>query len=206
MFIRVFYSNKCKECMNLWQVIWNEGINRMFIPVCLDNFSPKELAQMKSSIREIPAIVISMENQPSAIYQGPVECSRWLTSFTLNRRKNLAQQVDQQRRLIQKAQAVAKAQEGGIVEYTEAEMEGISDTYSYNDTELSNAKNYVMVGDEDKCVILTPQVSENKVNVVDMRRELAELENQRNTDKQEFMQLMEQNQIRAVINNGNNYQ
>lgn len=203
MFIRVFYSMKCKECINLWQVIYNEGIARMFIPVCLDNFTSKQIATMMSTVQAIPAIVVSAENQPSAIFEGPQRCSQWLTNFTLNRRRNMAQEVEKQRRLIQKAQAVARNQEGGTDGFAEAEMDGISDNYSYNATDLCQPKNFVMVGDEDKYTIMTPQIVEGKVDIETMKRQLAELETARGSDTNQFMQMMEQNQIRAVINFNN---
>jgi hypothetical protein len=198
MIIRLFYSNKCQECMNLCQVIFNEGIVRMFIPVCLDNFNSKQIASL--SIKQIPAIVVSAENQQTAVFEGPQQCSAWLTSFTLNRRRNIAQRVEEQRRLIQKNHAIARAQEGGPSEYTEAEMDGVSDSYSYNGTELCQPKNYVMVGTEESCAIPTPQVNhEGKIDMEDMRRRLADLESARKADNQQYMSLMEQNQIKAVV-------
>lgn len=202
MFIRVFYSAKCRECINLWQVIYNEGIARMFIPVCLDNFNSKQIASMMSTVKAIPAIVVSAENQPSAVFEGPQRCSQWLTNFTLNRRRNMAQQVEQQRRLIQKAQTIAKHQDG-TDGFTEAEMLGISDSYSYNATDLCQPKSFVMVGDEDKYAIMTPQIVEGKVDIETMKRQLAELDASRNADTQQFMKTMEMNQINAVINYNN---
>ena len=203
MFIRIFYSTKCKECINLWQVIYNEGIARMFIPVCLDNFNSKQIATMMSSVQAIPAIVVSAENQPSAIFEGPQRCSQWLTNFTLNRRRNMAQEVNHQRKLIQKAQTVARGEDGGTDGFVDAEMDGISDTYSYNATDLCQPKNFVMVGDEDKYTIMTPQITEGKIDIDTMKRQLADLETSRGSDTTQFMHMMEQNQIRAVVNYNN---
>jgi thioredoxin-like negative regulator of GroEL len=188
--------------MNLWQVIYNEGIMKVFIPVLLDNFSSKDIASL--SIREVPAIVISAENQPAAIFEGPQKCSQWLNNFTFNRRKNLAQQVDQQRKLIQKAQAEMRIQEDGAIEYAEAEMDGISDNYAYNHTDLCHPKNFVAIGDEDKYSIMTPQLIEGKVDEGAMKKYLAELESSRMAENTQFMKHMEQSQIKSVINNRNN--
>ena len=204
MFIRVFYSAKCKECITLWQVIYNEGIDRMFIPVCLDNFTSKQIATMMSTVQSIPAIVISVENQPSVIFEGPHKCAQWLTNFTLNKRKNTAQEAEKHRKIIQKAQTDVRNQEGGTDGFVEAEMDGISDNYSYNSTNLCQPKNFVMVGDEDKYTIMTPQIVEGKVDVNTMKRQLTELEASRGADTNKFMQMMEQNQIRAVVNYNNN--
>ncbi len=175
----------------------------MFIPVCLDTFNSKQIATMMSTVQAIPAIVVSAENQPSAVFEGPQRCSQWLTNFTLNRRRNMAQEVEKQRKLIQKAQAISRGQDGGTDGFAEAEMDGISDNYSYNATDLCQPKNFVMVGEEDKYTIMTPQIVEGKVDIDTMKRQLAELESARGADTNQFMQMMEQNQIRAVVNYNN---
>jgi hypothetical protein len=193
---------KCQECINLWQVIFNENIVKMFIPVCLDNYSSKQISQL--SIKEIPAIVISAENQSSMIFEGPQKCSQWLTSFTINRRKNLAIQVENQRRLIQKAQAISRAQDGGPIEYTDTEMDGITDNYAYTATDLCQPKSYMMIGEEHKYNIITPMLTEGKIDIDYMKQQLTDLENQRNSEKQQLMNVMEQSQIKAVLNYNNN--
>lgn len=201
MIIRIYYLSSCNECKNLLQVIFNEGIQRMFVPVCLDNSSSEDLYKIMTSLKidTLPTIVISSENQQPMIFEGPQQCSQWLTNFTLNRRKNIVQVVDNQRRLIQKAQMIARNQDG-TDGFIEAEMDGISDTYSYNLTEIGQPKNYVMVGDEDKYNIVTPQLKEGKIDDITLRKQMAELENNRNNDKRQLMQIMEQNQIKAVMN------
>ena len=202
MSIRVFYSTRCNECMNLWQVIYNEQLNKMFIPVCLDNFRLEDLTKLR--IKEVPAIVISAENQQTQIYEGPSQCSQWLTNFTINRRKNIAMQVEERRRLIQRAQATARNQEGGPIEYTEAEMDGVTDGYAYTSTDLCQPKNFVMVGHEDNCSIITPVVgNQTRVDAETMRKQLAELDASRSRDTQDFMNLMERSQINAIVNYNN---
>jgi hypothetical protein len=195
----------CTECKNILHVISNEGIDRLFTFIRLDNISSKELQTIASSIgiKSVPTIVINVENHPPGIYEGPSMCAKWLTSFTLNRRNNIAQEVDNQRKLIQKAQAIARAQ-GGLTEgFAEAEMEGISDNYSYNATELCQPKNFVMIGEEDKHFIMTPQISEGKVDTDSMRRQLAEIESARTSDTLQMQKIMEQNQIRAIFERKN---
>lgn len=198
MFIRLFYSTECKECMNLWSVIYNEGISNMFIPICLDNLSSKKISQLK--IKEIPAIVVSCKNNQSSIFEGPIQCSQWLTTLMYNRRKNICSQVEQQRRLIQKKQAELRSLDGGTLEYIAEEMDGISDNYSYNMTDLCQPKNFVPVGDEDKYNIVTPQTSCNKIDMITMKKQLAHLEHSRKTDNKNFADIMEQQQIQTILN------
>lgn len=200
MFIRLFYSTECKECMNLWSVIYNENISNMFIPVCLDNFSSKKISQLK--IKEIPAIVVSCENKPSTIFEGPQQCSQWLTTLMYNRRKNICEQVEQQRKLIQKAQAETRMQDGGTMEYIAEEMDGITDNYSYNMTELCQPKNFIPYGEEEKYNIVTPQTSCDKIDMITMKKQLATLEATRKSDDTKFADNMEKQQIQKIFNSG----
>ena len=206
MFIRFFYSVQCSECMNLWQVIYNEGIGRMFIPVCLDKYTSKQVQNLGIGIKEVPSIVISTQNQPSVIYEGPQKCSQWLTSFTLNRRRSLAQQIECQRRIIQKEHAKARTIEGGPIEYLDAEMEGVSDTYAYNDTDLCQPKNFVMIGDEENHRIVTLiNTKDNKVDTATLKTYIADLEKSRNSDVIQLKSDMEKRQINSIINNSYSY-
>lgn len=202
MFIRLFYSTECKESMTMWSVIQNEGISNMFIPVCLDNMSSKKISQLK--IKEIPAIVISCENKPSSIFEGPQQCSQWLTTLMYNRRKNICQRVEQQRKLIQKSQNELKLQEGSTIEYIAEEMEGISDIYSYNMTELPQSKNFIPCGDEEKYNIVTPQTSCDKIDMITMKKQLSNLEHSRKNDNVKFADDMEKQQIQTVLNSNFN--
>lgn len=198
MFIRIFYSTQCSESMNLLQVIRNENITKMFILVCLDKYRSKDIQNL--CIKKLPAIVISAENRKSEIYEGSQMCSQWLNNFTLCRRQNLAQQVEKQRRLVQKTQADARKQEGGVLEYIESEMDGVADNYAYNHTELCQPKSFVMIGDEDKYNIMTPHVVEGKIDFNAMSRQISAVEANRKNDTNQFKQIMENNQIKTVIN------
>jgi hypothetical protein len=188
--------------MNLWSVIYNEGISNMFIPVCLDNFSSKKISQLK--IKEVPAIVVSCKNQPSSIFEGPHQCSQWLTTLMYNRRKTICARVEQQRKLIQKKHAEIRSQEGNIIEYIAEEMDGISDNYAYNMTDLCQPKNFIPVGDEDKYNIITPQTSCSKIDMITMKKQLANLENSRKNDNNKFVDIMEKQQIQTILNSGFN--
>jgi hypothetical protein len=199
--IRLFYSVKCDECMNLWQVIYNEGIGRVFIPVCLDKYTSKQIQNLGIGIKELPSIVVSTQNHPPMIHEGPQQCSQWLTNFTLNRRKVLAQQLEQQRKIIQKEHARVRALEDGPIEYLECEMDGISDAYAYNDTDLCQPKNFVMVGNEENSRIVTvTNTKDCKFDMAATKAYVAELEKSRGSDNINLMQDMEKRQINTIIN------
>lgn len=204
MFTRIFYSEKCNGCINLWNIIYSEGITRIFIPICVDKLTAKQISQLKLTM--VPAIVIANDNQAPVIYEGVKQCSQWLSNFIYNRRMNIKQRVEQQRKLIQKQQILSRVQDGGTIGYADSEMDGVSDSYSYNHIDLCQPKNFVTIGNEIDCRIITPQLKDNKENRMsndEMLRQLRDLESNRNSDNQKFMQLMEQNQITAVFNNNN---
>lgn len=197
MIIRLFYSTKCKECMNMMNVIKNEGIMLMFKLICLDKLTSEQCSKLQ--IKEIPAIVISAENHQTSIFEGPQKCSQWLNNFTINRRKNMIQQVEQQRRLIQKANAIAREKEGGPLEYIDAEMNGVTDNYSYHNTELSQPKNFAIIGSEQTLSISTPQIIETKIDRNQMNKNLKDIEAKRNIENIELKNIMERTQINKIL-------
>jgi hypothetical protein len=203
MIIRLFYTNRCNECKNIIQVINNEGILNMFTMVCLDEMTANQIANIK--IKKLPSIVISYPNGKPNIYEGPNECSVWLNNFTLNRRKNLANQIQQNMKLIQKANMEYR-QKDNILEYIGSEMEGTSDDYAciIIDSNIPQPKNCVMIGNESNHIV-TPQVNEEKITPINMKRKLIDVEANRKNDNEEFMKEMELNQIRAVVNSNVNF-
>jgi hypothetical protein len=200
MFIMLFYSTSCEECSNIRQVIYNEKIGNMFEMVCIENLNSKQIASLP--FKHVPAIMISAESQQSALHEGPLKCSQWLTNFTINRRKNLSQVVNQNMKLIQKAQTLDRIQNEGAIEYNEAEMDGVSDNYSYTGTDLYQPKNFVTVGREEDYSIVTPHLrqKESMIDSTMMTKDLAELESMRNADNIQLMNSMERDQIRRVLN------
>lgn len=197
MIIRLFYSTRCGECMNMLSVIKNEDIMNIFKLICLDNMSAEQCSKLQ--INEIPAIVISDAIHKPSIFEGPQRCSQWLNNFTINRRKNMIQQVEQQRRLIQKAHIEAREKEGGPLEYNEAEMSGMTDNYSYHNTELAQPKNFALIGSEQNINISTPQINETKIDRNQMNKNLKDIEYKRKQENTEIISLMEREQINTIV-------
>jgi hypothetical protein len=202
MIIRLYYSKKCKECMNLWQVICNEDIAKMFVLVCIDTMSSDEI--IKLSVKKVPSIVVSVDNKPPGVFEGPAMCSGWLTNFTLTRRQNIANSVNEQRKMIQKTHAMARDQSGGPLDYSETEMDGTTDIYSYTNSDIAQPKNFVPIGMEHAFHIKTPDLKEGKLDNATAKRYTVEAENTLLREVEDFKRQMEQNQIKSVVgyNNG----
>lgn len=194
----ILYSGECKECMNLWQVIFSENLIKKFLPICLDKMSSATLITL--SIKVVPTIVISGTNMPSSILHGPKECSLWLNSFIYNERKNAPSRVEDHLRLVQRTQAIARIQDGGPIEYTENEMDGISDNYSYTGIDICQPKSFAMIGQESNYSIITPIIKENKIDDDTLLKKLKEIETSRDGETKEMMAQMEKKQIESVIN------
>jgi len=184
--------------MELWRVINNEGIQQMFVPVCLDRMNSKDIAQLK--LEKIPSIIISSQNGPPQIFEGPQKCGQWLNQIIQNRRNNMIQQVETQRRLIQKQQQEKKLQEGSVLEFIGEEMEGISDAYSYLATDMYQPKNFIPVGQEENYRMATLQMKESKISNDELSKNISDLRHNREKDSDELKRMMEQNQLQIIIN------
>lgn len=198
MFIQLFYSTKCQACNELWTVIINEGLQRMFVPVCLDKMSPKSISELK--LERIPAIIILSDGQRPIIYEGSNACGEWLNTIIKNRRINMKQYVETQRKLIHQRQLATKNSEQHAIEYVTEEMDGISDAYSYVATDLFQPKNYVPVGQEHNFNIVTPQDKEQKINNIETMSNVKELMRVRDKDAVDLQKMMEQQQIQTILN------
>lgn len=188
--------------MSLMQVITNEGISNYFIPICIDDYTSAQLQNL--SIKEVPSIVVSEQNQRPAVYEGPQQCSEWLNNFTYNRRKGLAQLANQQRKMIQKSHMEVSSGENGPLEYIDAEMDGIADEYAYNNIDFAQAKNFIPVGLEDKYHITTITHNVDKIKNDELNSELRNLDKMRKDENSTIKRKMEEEQIRKVIMTHNN--
>jgi hypothetical protein len=120
MDITVFWSEKCNACLELWTVIMNEGIQRMFREENIYRYPTEKI--MKLGIDKVPTIIVSVGGQKPMIFEGGIQCSQWLNQMIQNRRMNMKQMVENERRLIQRTQALARLQDGGAAAYDVEEM------------------------------------------------------------------------------------
>lgn len=176
-----------------------DGINQMFTMICIDEFSSNQIASLQ--LRKVPAIVISQQNRKPEIYEGAMECSKWLKMFTYNWKMTQKQRVTNQIKMNQKARYEA-VRRGGAIEFIEAEMDGIGDDYAYVATDLCQPKSFAVVGSEETNNIATPQLQQNKLDKHEMTKQMNKLNSKIQKDTLEFRKLMEQKQIQAVVTSG----
>ena len=182
--------------MNIRNIILQNGLGRMF---GMTDITKMELADLERlQMEKIPTIVISSPNNRPDVRDGPSACSQFLNTMIMNRRASQNQEVESRMKMIQKAQVEARLKTEGPSEYSEAEMSGTSDNYSYMQNDIFQPKTFVLVGQEDSVNVITPQLNETKIGKRQMASDLAALERQRKQDMSTYKQTMEQKQIDAI--------
>ena len=201
MIFQLFYSHKCKACQELINVIVNEGIMRMFVPICLDNMSQSDIIRM--NFKYVPTIIVIGDNKQTTIYEGPEKCGPWINTLIQRRRSQIKQYAENQRRNVQKINNTF-ANNTSALEYITDEMEGVTDGYAFVATDLYQPKNFVPIGQETNFNLLTPQDKEIKINQNEMDAHLNELATHRDKDVTTMQKIMEQNQIKTIMSNATN--
>jgi len=196
---RLFYANSDKESMNIYNIIMQNGMTRLFQMTDVTQLSMDQLSNLQ--MKTVPTIVISSPNNRPEVYDGPKNCSVFLNTLIINRRASQIQETEARMKIIQKAQRDARLVSEGPSEYSEAEMSGVSDNYSYMQTDMAQAKSFVLVGQEDATTVITPQLKESKINKNQMSADLSSLQKQREVDTKNFSNIMEQRQIDAIYGN-----
>jgi hypothetical protein len=197
---RLYYAETDKESMVIKNVIMDNALGRIFNRTDVTELSLDQLQML--DMQSIPTIVVSSPNNRPDVYDGPKKCSMFLNNLIMNRRTTQMTETESRMKLIQKAQRDSRLKSEGPSEYSEAEMSGVSDSYAYMQTDMAQAKAYVLVGQEDSTYVITPQVNESKITKKRMETDLNTLENQRKQDLNTFKEGMEQRQIDSVFSNG----
>lgn len=197
---RLFYASNDKESMNIYNIIIQNGLNRLFQDIDVIKLPMQELQNL--SMKTVPTIVVSSPQTRPDVYDGPKNCSLFLNNLIVNRRTSQIQETESRMQIIQKAQRDARMKSEGPAEYCEAEMTGTSDGYAYMQTDMAQAKSFVLVGQEDDISVITPQCKEVKIGKRQMAADLVSLEKARNQDLTSYKSEMEQRQIDSIFSNG----
>ncbi len=199
MIFQLFYSHKCKACQELINVIVNEGIMRMFVPICLDYMNQSDIIRM--NFKYVPTIIVIGDNQQSTVYEGPEKCGPWINTLIQRRRSQIKQYAETQRKNVQKINNMITSGNSNApaLEYIADEMEGVTDGYAFVATDLYQPKNFVPIGQEKNFNLLTPQDNEKKIGHHEMDSHLSELSMTRDRDNVVMQKTMEQNQLNAIM-------
>lgn len=199
MFLTFYFTNRCPDSVEFLSILHREGISNMFHKICVDGYSSKELFSLNLKI--LPALIVAAGNNSRPdVLQGPKPCFNWLNNMIQNRRANMAQIVNQQRKIIQEQHLAQKKAQGDYANgFNTDEMEGISDGYAYTNADIHQSKNFVPCGQEHLYNIMTPHFDDGKISESQLRQQMEQLERQRSGDNEQLKQIMEKNQIEAII-------
>lgn len=196
---RMFYAETDTESMVIRNIIVQNNLMRLFNFTDVLTLNMDELQNLQ--MKKVPTIVVSDRTTNAAqIYDGPQKCAMFVNNLIMNRRSAQINEAKERMKSIQKAQKDIRIKNDGPAEYSEAEMSGISDSYAYTQTDMAQAKAFVIVGQEDTLSVITPQIKESKITPQQLKASIHDLKNQRDQDINTFKQNMERRQIDAVIN------
>jgi hypothetical protein len=194
----LFYANGDSESMNIYNIILRNDLGRIFEATDVTQMSVNELERLQ--MKKLPTIVISSANTSPDVRDGPSACAQFLNMMIVNRRATQIQEAETRMKMIQMAQKESRMKTEGPSEYSEAEMSGSSDNYSYMQSDVFQPKAFVLIGQEDTLNVITPQLNETKINKKQMSADLSTLERQRQMDLSGYKTDMEQRQIDAIFN------
>jgi hypothetical protein len=134
----VFYSTKCKTkgnnmclCYKVMKFIEQNGLNRIFKFISVDNMKPIDI--QKNNLSVVPTMIVR-SRESTSVFEG-IKCLEWLTFF-LSGKKNSTPIVpqnnnenQQQKKIIQSTNMMEKVKDQ-LHEYCPNEQNNISDSYS----------------------------------------------------------------------------
>lgn len=190
-----FYSPKCEVCINLMKLMKNEGI--------LDNFKLVNVQEMKVIPKNIQRVPTLRVVEIPKLISGR-ETFIWLQSVKILRQKNISEQNNKKIFEITKSmQQMNNSSKDTPKGFACEEMSGFSDKFSYNETDMAQAKTFFMYGTEADNIILTGEEIKRKINKAECDREIKKLEDQRNMQDKEYAVIMKQSQVRQILRSNN---
>lgn len=202
----LFYSEKCDFCLNLRNVMNNQGILGMFRVQSVDGMRGEEIARL--GLTAVPTIVIVATNGAKGIYEKE-DAFKYIEGLIANKRKNAMMQSEKEHRLIQ-ANNIKRNAKDGLYEYQKHESEGFSDLYAYwskdleKDLDVSQPKSFLPHGKDAEYAILTipeskADVLKNKLTKDDQDKMMTKMDFFRKEQDTQLKMFMEKEQIEKVI-------
>lgn len=191
----LFYSRNCDTCKNLIKILQNENLLGYFRLFCVDD----RLDQIPKHITQVPTMIVSNVNKP--LVSG--ETFEWVKNIKFIKQKFV---MDMNKRTIQENLLnMAKNNVSGPLGFVDSEMAGLSDKYALQDEKIDQAfsHNYFGLGNETKNTIFTAP-EQSKIDKQDQLKKIKDMEKNRKTQDEEFVGVMKQQQLKAIISSEQN--
>ena len=191
----LFYSNRCRNCINMWKILEKEHFLQFFEKMNIDNLDIKQIQNL--GISQVPSILVIYPNGKRILREAR-QAFMWIDELLKNRRENISKMINLNRlELIKKNKEFVNQ---GFLEYSNNEMDGKSDEYAYLVTDIAQPKSYVNYGDEKKNAIIT--YSEfDKIDKDNMDKELKNKKETRSNQDVIIKDEMKKGQIEAIYEN-----
>jgi hypothetical protein len=197
MFGYLFLSNRCEICNNMFKILQNEGIVNQFKIISVDTMPPEQL--MNLNIEEVPTLIIRGQNNSSQLLETN-NAFQWLQALITNRRQNMMNMVELNRRKLLQSNMQNK-ELSGPTGFKSLEMTGSSDLFSFVTPELENQylpKSFAQVGGEER--ILAFVDDGQKMSEQDSKQRISQYDSFRKKQDGQISMILEKSLIDKVCN------
>ena len=175
MYGHCFYTEDPKDehSMEFLRQLVNENLDKSFTMISISKMPASELRRI--NLTQVPAIIVNVASK-STIYEG-AKAFEWLDNTVRWRKETLSKQIDDNRVRLLKSNAEAMKNKDVEMGYSQMEMGGISDDFSYLITDHAQNKSFMQCGFEDFYKIPTfkskseTKMSDSELKANQMNRE-----------------------------------
>jgi hypothetical protein len=228
----LFYSNECKTCLNLIEHMKQEKVLEMFVCKNVTQMSTEEITKL--DLQHVPTILMvsvgQNGEQKKGLYAGK-SATDWFENLVNNRRMNMIKYTENSKKLIEMHE-IKKRMQDGLLGYSNIELAGISDIYSYWSDKLDvdlkldvaqsksfvpydvDAKKFLQQQEQYK-IMTIPDVEGNKndkkklkgyiINDKEQKKMVSELEKSRESQLDIIKDNMQKEQINSIVKNENKF-
>ena len=199
----LFYSNKCKYCYELRNIIHSNGLTYYIQEMLVDEMKEEQIASW--GLECVPTLVVVYENRNQNIRNKTVykekEVFEWVEQRILQKKQIQANSSENTRQSIISDNIAAKKKDN-IHDYHPLETNSSSDIYSYwfkdmsKDTGLAQPKNFLPYGqDEDYRIATYNDKQQGKIRSKESSTMITDIENSRKLQADEITKNNESRQL-----------
>jgi hypothetical protein len=191
-----FYSTECPNCSTMWKIMEQENFLQYFEKINIDKITLEQLQNL--GITKVPALLLTFPNGSKVLREAEGSFA-WLRELIQNRRNSMSQMINSNRlKILEKNKELNN--NGGILEFSKTEMQGLSDDYAYLQSDVAQTKNFLLYGNDASQAILT-FAEGTKMTQNDTKNKITEIESIRNQQNEVIKKDMRVGQMEAVYDN-----
>lgn len=195
-----FYSSEeCEYSHKMWKIMENEQILPMFEKYNILDIDSDKIMQLE--LQMVPAIIIIDDDTGRKSKVEAIRAFQWLEKMVTNRRHNSMMSTNANRvKILQRNIELNK--NSMVSNFSQEEMSGFSDNYTYLLTDLPQAKTFVALGADNQAIVTIPE--QGKVKKEEMNRIIKNNQQMREAQDKILEKESEQSRLEAIYDNKNN--